>query len=199
MIVALAAVPLAASVAQAADAEHGEDTSGVGQPPLDTWKGDLAIWTGVIFVLILAVLWKFAWGPIVEGLDKREQGIADQITQAEDSNKEARDLLAQYEQKLSQAKEEIRAMHEKARRDADEIGRELVEKAKDDAAAERQRSLDQIDAATAAAIKDLAAHSADLAVALAGKIVHAELKPDDHAVLIQQTMADLARRSASSN
>ena len=50
-----------------------------------SWKSDLAIWTAVVFLVLLAILWKFAWGPIAEGLDKREQEIADQIAEAERS------------------------------------------------------------------------------------------------------------------
>ena len=68
--------------------------------PLDL-KSDLALWTAVVFVVLLAVLWKFAWKPIAEGLDKREQHIADQIAEAERNNQDARQLLADYQQKLA--------------------------------------------------------------------------------------------------
>ena len=153
------------------------------------WKLDLALWTAVVFVCLLAILWKFAWKPIAEGLDKREQGVADQIAQAEAANQKAKDILADYDRKLADAQEQVRGILDQGRRDAEQVGRELIDKAKEQAKAEYQRAVGQIDAATAAAIKELADQSATLAVELAGKIVHAKLNPSDHARLIEQAVA----------
>ena len=196
---AMAGPGLASADTQDSAHDAGSHGSDVGVPPLDSMKGDLALWTGVVFLVLLAVLWKFAWGPLAQGLERREQGIADQISQAEQSNQDAKDLLANYQQQLAGAKQEVRALLEKGRRDAEQVGQEMDDKAKQEAQGERDRALDQIDAATASAIKELAGLSADLAVELAGKIVHAELKPGDHATLIQKTMADFAQRSPSNN
>jgi F-type H+-transporting ATPase subunit b len=187
-----AAMVLESAGAVAAEAEAA-DTN-----PL-AFKTDLALWTAVIFVVLLLVLWKFAWGPIADGLRRREQGIADQISEAEESNRQAKELLAQYEQKLVDSKDEVRKLLEKGRHDAEQVSRELIDQARQETLAEQQRSLRQIDAATANAMKELAGYSADLAVELAGKIVRAELKPKDHAELIQQAMANFVRQPPSQN
>ena len=133
-------------------------------------------------------------GAVSEGLDKREQHIADQIFQANEANQKAKDLLADYEKKLADSQNEVRAILEKGRRDAEQVGRAMLEKAKADANAEAQRMLKQIDAATTSAIKELADRSAALAVELAGKIVHARLNPKDHAKLIEQAVAGFQSR-----
>jgi F-type H+-transporting ATPase subunit b len=156
------------------------------------WKLDLAIWTAVVFLCLLAILWAFAWRPITEGLDKREQSVADQIAQAATANKQAKGLLAEYERKLAAAANQVRTMIEQGRRDADAAGHELIDKAKEEAKAEYQRAVHQIDAATAAAIKELAGRSATLAVELAGKIVRTQLNPSDHARLIQEAVEGFA-------
>ncbi len=182
------------SDAHPADSGPGE----VNTDPLE-FQTDLALWTLVVFLVLLAVLWKFAWGPIAEGLNRREQGIADQITQAEQANRQAKELLGQYDQKLVGAKQEVRQILDKAQHDAEQVGRGMIEKAQQEAEAEQQRALQQIDAATAGALKELADRGATLAVELAGKIVRAELKPDDHARLIRQTMADFTQRPPSQN
>jgi F-type H+-transporting ATPase subunit b len=155
-------------------------------------KGDLTIWTAVVFLVLMIILWKFAWGPLAEGLDKRERHIADQIAQANEANQNAKDLLAGYEKKLADSQDEVRAILEKGRRDAEQVGRAMIDKAKADAKTEGERMLKQIDAATAGAIKELADRSAALAVELAGKIVHARLNPKDHAKLIEQAVAGFA-------
>lgn len=164
----------------------GEAAGGVN--PLE-WKSDLALWTAVVFLLLLAILWKFAWKPIVDGLDKRERNVADQIAQAEAANEKANQILADYQRQLAAAGDQVRAILEQGRRDAEKAGRTLIDKAKEDAEAEYQRAVKQIDAATAAAIKELAGQSATLAVDLAGKIVRAKLSPGDHTRLIDDAVA----------
>jgi F-type H+-transporting ATPase subunit b len=168
--------------------------------PLDPseFKTDLAIWTAVVFVVLAVVLKKFAWGPLAEGLDKRESHIAHQIAQAEDANRQAKELLAGYEKKLVDAGEEVRKILEHGRRDAEQIGRQMVDKAKEEAQAEQKRAMQQIEAATASAIKELADRSATLAVDLAGKIVHAKLNSADHAGLIEQAVAGFVRGNGDS-
>jgi F-type H+-transporting ATPase subunit b len=172
----------------------GQEEGNINPIPM-SWqqvKGDLTIWTAAVFLLLMFILWKFAWGPLAEGLDKRERHIADQIFQANEANQKAKDLLADYEKKLADSQNEVRAILEKGRRDADQVGRDMLEKAKADAKAEGERMLKQIDAATTSAIKELADRSAALAVDLAGKIVHARLNPKDHAKLIEQAVAGFA-------
>ncbi len=153
------------------------------------WKSDLALWTAVVFVCLLAILWKFAWKPIAEGLDKRERNVADQIAQAEEANQKAAAILADYELKLAAAQNEVRAIVEQGRRNAEKQGQVLIDKAKQDAEAEYQRAVKQIDAATGAAIKELASQSATLAVELAGKIVRSKLSAKDHTRLIDDAVA----------
>jgi F-type H+-transporting ATPase subunit b len=157
------------------------------------FKGDLALWTAVVFLLVLAVLGKFAWGPICDGLAKRESNIAGQLADAQRNNEEARKLLTEYEKKLDAAHDEVRALIEQGRRDAEKVGQQVLDKAREESAIERQRALQQIESATSAALKDLADRSATLAVELAGKIVGAQLKAADHSRLIEQSVAEFAR------
>lgn len=192
----------ASSAAEAANVDsathHGSAGDSEGINPL-SFKADLAIWTVVVFLLLLAVLWKFAWGPLAEALDRREQGIAQQLAQAAAANQQAKDLLAQYEQKLAAAQDEVRAILDRGRRDAEQIGRQMVEKARQEAAAEQQRALRQIETATIAALKELAERSATLAVELAGRIIQRSLRAEDHAALIERTLADFVEHKAGGN
>jgi F-type H+-transporting ATPase subunit b len=185
----------AAVAAEAPAAAHGGEKGGAGAGlnPItvhgENFPGDMALWTGVVFVVVLLILWKMAWRPIADGLTKRERQIADQIAQAERSNEEARRLLAEYEQKLADSRDEVRGIVEQGRRDAERLGHELIDKAKGEATAERDRAVQQIEAATAGALKELAERSATLAVDLAGKIVGSRLNPKDHTRLIEEAVA----------
>lgn len=187
-----------------ADAGGGEHSGGAAGGraaainPL-AFDPDLALFTLVIFLLLLAVLWKFAWGPIAAGLDKREQGIADQIAAAQASNEQAKALLAEYERKLLAAAAEVRGILDEARRDAEHTQQEILAKARSDARAERDRAIREIEIATDAALKELAERSTNLAIDLAGKIVQAHLQPADHARLIEEAMNRFPQAPAGRN
>jgi F-type H+-transporting ATPase subunit b len=160
---------------------------------------DLAIFTFIVFVVLLIVLKKFAWGPIVKALEGREQSIADHIAEAERSHQEAKSLLAEYERKLASAANEVRELLEEARRDAEHTKQEILAEAKAGAATERDRALHEIEAATDQALKALAERSAELAVELAGKILQTKLTPADHARLIEEAMAKFPASTPSAN
>ena len=206
---ALAATPVAAAghaeaspparalehPAPAGPAHGGSGQAEVDINPID-FKSDLAIWTAAVFLVLLVILWLIAWRPIVDGLHRREQRIADEIASAERSNKEARELLDEYHQKLAASGEEVQKMLEAARHDAEQVGQQIVEKAQADAQAEHQRALDQIEQAAGIALRELAEQSATLAVELAGKLVQAKLDPKAHAQLIEQAVADFSKQQS---
>lgn len=196
--------PLLAAPQEAAHAEaagHGKAAghgSEGGVNPLD-FKTDLALWTGIVFLVVLAILWKFAWKPIADGLSKRENHILEEIAAAERSNAEARRMLDDYQQKLAAAGDEVRQMLEAARRDAEQAGAQIVQQARTAAEAERDRALAEIDMATSGALKELADRSASLAVDLAGKIVGSHLDRAAHSRLIEQALADFGKTKVGRN
>ena len=149
---------------------------------------DLAIFTAIVFVMLLLVLRKFAWGPITEALDKREQGIADYAEQAKQSARQAEQTLVKYQARLDAAADEVREMIAEARRDADSTKQRIVAEAQDAAQKERDRALADIEAAKNKALSELAQKSIDTAVALAGQVVRREIKTADHATLIQEAL-----------
>jgi F-type H+-transporting ATPase subunit b len=190
-----------AAMAAPAWASGGESAGSEAMNPLapSNWQLDLALWTTVVFVCLAAILYKFAWGPLAAALDKRERGIADQIADAEAANQKAKDVLADYQRKLADAKDEVRGIIEQGRRDAERLGRQLIEKTKEQAAAEHDRAIQQIDAAADAAAKSLADRSAALAIELAGKIVAAKLTTAEHAKLVEQAVGGFAARKADAS
>jgi len=196
-VVALAlGLALFTTTAYAVAAEGSGDPGAALNPvSFEHLRAETAVWTAVLFLVLLGVLWKFAWGPLAAGLDKRESSIAGQIEQAAQANEKAQELLGQYEQKLADAKGEVRDIIEQGRRDAERVGEEMLEKARQEAQAEQERALKEIDAATADALSGLAEKSADLAVSLAGKIVDSKLDPKAHASLIERAVSDFSSNS----
>lgn len=167
--------------------EHGE--GGI-LPPFCT---DLALWTAITFFLVLIILYKFAWGPIMEGLAKREQYVLDQRSDAEKANADALALLNDYKQQLANAKSEIQQMRADAQAAAEKASTLLLNKTKSDIEAEKKAATQEIANAKVQAQKELASTSAELAVELAGKILQQNLDPSSHQKLINQAVAKLGK------
>lgn len=173
---------------------HGQSEAQAGLNPLD-FKTDLAIYTVVVFVVLLAILWKLAWGPIVHGLEQRAQRIRNEIASAEKANAQAQQLLAEYQAKLAAAEGEVRELLERGRAQAEQLSRDLLERTRSETQAEKQRALREIEVARTGALKELAEHSATLAIELAAKILQARLDPASHAELIRRAMEQMPARS----
>jgi F-type H+-transporting ATPase subunit b len=198
------AAPAAHAEAEHPAAGHGHDHIGHANagPQLEDpseVKSDLAIFTFVVFFLLLGILWKFAWGPISAGLDKREQSIAHHIAATHRAHEDAKQLLAEHEKRLAGTAGEVRAILEDARRDAEQTKQDILAEAKSGAQAERARAVQDIQIATDQALKSLAERSADLAVELAGKIVGSKLQAGDHARLIQEAVGRFPETKPSPN
>lgn len=149
---------------------------------------DLAIWSFFVFLGLMFILAKYAWKPILEGLDKRERGIANSIEGAQQANEKAQAQLRQYEQKLAGAGAEAAAIIAEAKKDAMTAKERILAEAAEEAKRTRDRALAEIQSAKDAVVRELAESSVDSAVSLAGNIVGRTLNKNDHKDLIQKSI-----------
>lgn len=135
----------------------------------------LFIWTLIAFLVVLFILKKFAWGPIVKSLHERESGIADSIAAAEKVKEEMKQMQSQNESLLIQAREERTAMLKEAKDTKDRI----INEAKDQAKAEANKIMDdtrlQIERQKNAAMTEVKNEIGKLAVEVAEKILRKQL------------------------
>jgi F-type H+-transporting ATPase subunit b len=183
----------AASFAQepehAAPAAHGEER---GDPNPLAVDPDLAVWTGVVFLVLFGFLSYFAWPNISAALLERERLIENNIAEAAAKHDEAKQLLVQYEAKLASAANEVRGLLEEARRDAEHTKSEILADAKKAADAERDRALRDVERAAEAAMKNIGETIANQAVDLASKVVSRNLTPEQHSQLVRDALSTLA-------
>ena len=212
LCVAVASIFVAPAATIAADAAHAAvghgDDHGHGHGPeighnipagstqaafeSPAWfQTDLAVWSFVVFLGLLGLLTKFAWKPIMQGLEKREQGIADTIASANRANDEAKRMLASYERRLAEASEEVRGMLDEARRDADVTRQTIVAEARKAAEEEKARARHEIGLAKDDALAAIADRAGDLAVEVAGKFLREKLGREDQARLVRDSVAGI--------
>lgn len=175
------------------DLSHANASENLASPA--DLRYDLAVYTFVVFLLLLAVLYKFAWGPIAAGLEKRETGIAKKIEEAHLAASAAEARLKEYEAKLAEATAEARSIVSKAMTDAQRASEKIVAEAQERAAREQQRAMADIEVAKNVALESISQKSVDLAMSLAGRIIRKELNEADHAQLIRESLEKLPSRN----
>ena len=185
-VAALAALALCASPALAAEGGGGDALLKLELP--------VVIATIVTFLLLLVILTKTAWKPILTGLQAREKGIRDQIEGAEKANAAAKALLSEYEQRLAHATDEARAIVEEGRRDAQAVRGKIEAEARAAATDERDRAVRDIDLARQKALKDIYDEVARVATEVAGRIVQREIRPEYHKMLVERGLSQLESR-----
>jgi len=154
--------------------EHG---GGEAHAPalLDPHSWGLVFWTTITFGVVLFILKEKAWGPILEGLEKRERTIADAIAAAKRDREEAQKLLEVQTVKLNEVKQDAQKRLNQAAADPKRIAEESQQKAIAEAEATKQRALRDIDMAKQKAVEELRTTSVDLALELASKVLGAEV------------------------
>jgi F-type H+-transporting ATPase subunit b len=169
--------------ALAQEAEHGGGENNI-------FAGDVGnmIWTLVIFLLVVFVLGKFAWGPILNTLQARESFIHEALATAKRDRDEAEARLREYEARLAQARAEATAIVDEGRRDAVVVKQRIEEDAQREADKRLERAKREIQIATETATKELYQLSARLAIDMAGKMIGRELTPQDHERLIAESL-----------
>lgn len=188
-----------------ADNEHGSHSTTDNDPnhanlsdprwEVVDFRTDLALFTAVVFLLLLSALYYAAWGPIMSGLEKREQRIADQIASAEKAAADAAAKLSEYQSKLAAASAEAQAIVADARKDAESAGQKLIAAAQEDATRLRERATADIESAKRVALGEIAEQSTQVAMSLAQRVVGREVKAEDHQSLIQEMLAKLPSKN----
>lgn len=135
----------------------------------------LVFWTVITFLLLLFVLRKFAWKPILGAVSDREEGIKKALASAEDARKEMENLQADNERILKEARAERESMLKEAR----ELKNKMIADAKEEAQAQASKMIEQaqvaIESEKKAAMAELKNHVAGLSVEIAEKVVKGEL------------------------
>ncbi len=162
--------------------------SSEGDPQAIIFSADLMLVTAIVFVVLLLVLTKFAWKPIITALDARDQGIADDIDSAKQANEKAQAMLAQYEQKIASAGDEAARVITEAKEEAGRARDRIMAEANDAAAKQRDKAVAEINAAKDLAVRELAEKSVDSAVALAQGMLGKELDRSAHSNLIEESI-----------
>lgn len=178
-------------------ADHGHTAAAGGEHhaegPANPFAGSLyqSIAAILVFLILLAILrWK-AWGPILKGLQDRENKIKHDLAEAERAAKEATRALADYHAKIATAQAEARAIIEKSKQDAERVAAQVQEDTRQELAQQKTRALAEIQYAKEQAVSDLYAQAAEIGTHVASRILKREIRPQDQQQLVQESLQQL--------
>jgi F-type H+-transporting ATPase subunit b len=153
-----------------------------------------AIWTLLIFVLVVAVLGKFAWGPVLALLQQREEFIHKSLADAKRDREQAEARLKEYDARLQGARAESAAIIDQARRDSERLREELRAQATAQAGTMIQNAERTIKLETDRALQQIRQEAVDLSVMIASKIIQRNLSKEDNQRLIDETLKQVEQK-----
>ena len=151
----------------------------------------LIIWTWLTFGVLVALLAKFAYKPIVGLLEGRETSIREEIEASEKKRQEAEEVLKKYQTQLAEGRVEVQKMIEEGRSSGEKLRREIMEKAAEESKALVKKAQEEINREKQKALMDLQEHVAKLSVSIAAKMIASTLKPEDHGRLIEGALTQV--------
>src|SRR5438552_17394961 len=154
----------------------------------------LFVWTIVTFLVLLGLLAKFAWRPLLQALETRQQAIQKSLDDARQAKQEMERLNAESAQIIARSRVEADAIISQSRSDGDRLREEIRQKARAEAdhivkSAERQIQLE-----TTRALEQIRHEAVELSVMIASKIIQRNLTTEDNARLIDEALKQVEGR-----
>ncbi len=159
--------------------------------PLVTPDPGLFIWTIITFLVLLVLLRKFAWGPLLQALAARQETIRKSLDDAQAAKRELERLNSESAQIIKTAHAEGEAIVSRSWADAEKLREEMKQKARGEADAILKENLRQIELETGRALRQIRGEVADLSVAIATKFIQRNFSKDDNDRLVQETLRQL--------
>jgi F-type H+-transporting ATPase subunit b len=156
----------------------------------------LFVWTIVVFLVVLVVLRKWAWGPILGALGAREAGIRGSIDDARSLREEAEKALEENRKQLADARRQSQEIVAEGRAAAERISREIEAKAREEGDRLLERARVEIGRERDAALREIRAEAVELALAAASRLLQERLTDDRDRALIERYLEEIQPPSA---
>ena len=151
----------------------------------------LSFWTLVVFGILVFILGKYAWGPILAAVDAREKGIQSALDEAAERNDEATKLLAEHKEQLADARRQANELIAEGKAAGENVRKEIEEKARSEAQSIVERARAEIERERDAAIAQLRKESVDLALAAASRLMQENLDQDKDRQIVERYLTEM--------
>jgi F-type H+-transporting ATPase subunit b len=162
-------------------------------PQFDThFFSSLIFWEVLSFVILLAVLWKFAFPPLLRTLEERERKIKESLEQAERARTAAEQMMRDYEARLKAASLEAESIVNAARERAQRMMEESEHRLRLEAQRSHEQAMREIEQERRRAVLEIRKHTVELALLVAEQVIGRSLTDADHRRLAEEALSALA-------
>ncbi|MDH3271802.1 MAG: F0F1 ATP synthase subunit B [Gemmatimonadota bacterium] len=151
----------------------------------------LSVWTLIVFGVLVFILGKYAWGPILRAVDAREKNIQSALDEAAARNAEASRLLAEHKEQLADARRQASELIAEGKAAGEGVRKEIEAKARSEALAIVERARVEIERERDAAIQMLRKESVELALAAASKLMQENLDQAKDRQLVERYLSEM--------
>jgi F-type H+-transporting ATPase subunit b len=162
--------------------------------PLVQVEPGLFIWTILVFVVLLTLLKKFAWGPLLAALEERQEGIRKSLDDAAQARKELEQVQSDAEAILVKARAEADSILSETRSDAAKVRDDLRQQAQNEAQSIIQNAERQIQLETDRAVLQIREEAVELSLSIASKLIRRNLTKEDNQALIDEALQQVESR-----
>ncbi|HEY9467601.1 MAG TPA: F0F1 ATP synthase subunit B [Vicinamibacterales bacterium] len=157
----------------------------------------LYIWTIATFLILVWLLAKFAWRPLLAALEQRQDTIRQSLDDAQQAKQELERLHVESRKILTEARVQAEQIVSQTRTDASRLRDELKQKAQSEAAGVLKNAERQIEMETARALQQIRNEAVDISVAIASKVLERNVTKEDNERLIEETFKQIEARRPS--
>ena len=155
------------------------------------------IWTVLTFLVLLAVLRKLAWKPLLEALDSREKRIDDALLKAEKAQREAEQAIAENRKRSDEAIRQAEQLIEQARKDAELTRQKMIEEARTESRRVVEQDMRRLEAEQRAAMQEMRSIAADLAIRAAGRLIQSSMTEQQQREIVDQFLKEVRQETAN--
>jgi F-type H+-transporting ATPase subunit b len=157
----------------------------------------LSAWTLIVFALLVVILGKYAWKPILQNVEAREKSIQSALDEAAQRNVEAARLLDEHRAQIADARRQSAELIAEGRAAGEGVRKSIEEKARTEAQQIVERARQEIERERDAAIDALRKESVDLALAAAAKLMQQNLDQNKDRQLVERYLGELSSESTA--
>jgi len=152
------------------------------------------IWGGLSFLVLLGLMWKFAFPAVKNGMEARTERIRADLAAADKAKEDAQAVQAEYEAQLADAKAESARIVDEARQSADQVRTDLIARAESEAAEVRERVNGEVESMRTQAIADVQSEVSDIAIGAAERVVGGSLDRQAQSQLVEAYIQELTSK-----
>lgn len=162
--------------------------------PLLRFEPGMMIWTVIIFGVLLVVLRKIAWKPLLTMLDEREKKIKDALEQAQKTQRETELVLAENQRRTDEALQKADEIMQQARQDAERQRARMLEEAKAESRRVTEQGIRRIEAEQRTAMAEVRRQAADLAILAAGRLIQVSLTEEQQKQIVEEFLSQVPEK-----